>query len=89
MISLWVYVDSVTCQGALSNIDLSIKILFQVAAKKLTLKNVTDYIVDIISKRAKDNYNYGVILIPEGLIDFIPEVAITLYEKSYFNCLST
>ncbi|XP_027330620.1 pyrophosphate--fructose 6-phosphate 1-phosphotransferase subunit beta [Abrus precatorius] len=46
----------------------------EVAAKKLTLKNVTDYIVDIISKRAEVNYNYGVILIPEGLIDFIPEV---------------
>ncbi|XP_027919803.1 pyrophosphate--fructose 6-phosphate 1-phosphotransferase subunit beta-like [Vigna unguiculata] len=46
----------------------------EVAAKKMTLKDVTDYIVDIISKRAEDNYNYGVILIPEGLIDFIPEV---------------
>lgn len=46
----------------------------EVAAKKLTLKNVTDYMVDIISKRAEDNYNYGVILIPEGLIDFIPEI---------------
>lgn len=46
----------------------------EVAAKKQTLKNVTDYIVDIICKRAELGYNYGVILIPEGLIDFIPEV---------------
>ncbi|KAL4628269.1 hypothetical protein ACB092_05G225000 [Castanea dentata] len=46
----------------------------EVAAKKLTLKNVTDYIVDVISKRSGLGYNYGVILIPEGLIDFIPEV---------------
>ncbi|XP_022723720.1 pyrophosphate--fructose 6-phosphate 1-phosphotransferase subunit beta isoform X2 [Durio zibethinus] len=46
----------------------------EVAAKKLTLKNVTDYIVDVICKRAELDYNYGVILIPEGLIDFIPEV---------------
>ncbi|KAI4353060.1 hypothetical protein L6164_002037 [Bauhinia variegata] len=46
----------------------------EVAAKKLTLKDVTDYIVDVIVKRAAVNYNYGVILIPEGLIDFIPEV---------------
>uniref|UniRef100_A0A803NZH4 Pyrophosphate--fructose 6-phosphate 1-phosphotransferase subunit beta n=1 Tax=Cannabis sativa TaxID=3483 RepID=A0A803NZH4_CANSA len=38
----------------------------EVAEKKLTLKNVTDYIVDIISKRAELGYNYGVILIPEG-----------------------
>ncbi|KAK3188534.1 hypothetical protein Dsin_028095 [Dipteronia sinensis] len=46
----------------------------EVAAKKQTLKNVTDYIVDVISKRAEIGFNYGVILIPEGLIDFIPEV---------------
>ncbi|XP_052291257.1 pyrophosphate--fructose 6-phosphate 1-phosphotransferase subunit beta 1-like [Citrus sinensis] len=46
----------------------------EVAAKKQTLKNVTDYITDIICKRSEAGYNYGVILIPEGLIDFIPEV---------------
>lgn len=46
----------------------------QVYAKKQTLKNVTDYMVDVICKRAECGYNYGVILIPEGLIDFIPEV---------------
>ncbi|KAL3627431.1 hypothetical protein CASFOL_028794 [Castilleja foliolosa] len=46
----------------------------EVAEKKQTLKNVTDYIADVISKRAEVGYNYGVILIPEGLIDFIPEV---------------
>ncbi|KAF7811212.1 pyrophosphate--fructose 6-phosphate 1-phosphotransferase subunit beta [Senna tora] len=46
----------------------------EVAATKKTLKNVTDYIVNIICKRSEANYNYGVILIPEGLIDFIPEV---------------
>ncbi|CAL2251207.1 unnamed protein product [Prunus armeniaca] len=46
----------------------------EVAAKKQTLKNVTDYIVNIVLKRADLGYNYGVILIPEGLIDFIPEV---------------
>ncbi|XP_057544838.1 pyrophosphate--fructose 6-phosphate 1-phosphotransferase subunit beta [Amaranthus tricolor] len=46
----------------------------EVYAKKQTLKNVTDYMVDIICRRAELGYNYGVILIPEGLIDFIPEV---------------
>ena len=46
----------------------------QVAEKKQTLKNVTDYMTDIVCKRAELGYNYGVILIPEGLIDFIPEV---------------
>ncbi|CAH8391545.1 unnamed protein product [Eruca vesicaria subsp. sativa] len=46
----------------------------EVSAQKQTLKNVTDYMVDVICKRADLGYNYGVILIPEGLIDFIPEV---------------
>ncbi|KFK30957.1 hypothetical protein AALP_AA6G049400 [Arabis alpina] len=46
----------------------------EVFEKKLTLKNVTDYIVNVICKRAENGYNYGVILVPEGLIDFIPEV---------------
>lgn len=46
----------------------------EVAAKKQTLKIVTNYITDVICQRAELGYNYGVILIPEGLIDFIPEV---------------
>lgn len=54
-------------------------IFLQVAAKKQTLKNVTDYIVNIILKRADLGYNYGVILIPEGLIDFIPEVVFLIF----------
>lgn len=54
----------------------------QVAEKKQTLKNVTDYIVNIILKRADFDYNYGVILIPEGLIDFIPEVLFLIFDYS-------
>ncbi|XP_010546562.1 PREDICTED: pyrophosphate--fructose 6-phosphate 1-phosphotransferase subunit beta 1-like [Tarenaya hassleriana] len=46
----------------------------EVYSQKQTLKDVTDYIVNVICKRAELGYNYGVILIPEGLIDFIPEV---------------
>lgn len=46
----------------------------EVAAQKQTMKNVTDYIANIILKRADAGYNYGIILILEGLIDFIPEV---------------
>ncbi|KAJ3694885.1 hypothetical protein LUZ60_000262 [Juncus effusus] len=52
----------------------------EVATQKQTLKNVTDRITDIICKRAESGYNYGVILIPEGLIDFIPEVQTLIAE---------
>lgn len=55
--------------------------VFQVASQKQTLRNVTDYITDVICKRAKTGYNYGVILIPEGLIDFIPEVFLSAYSS--------
>ncbi|KHG16419.1 Pyrophosphate--fructose 6-phosphate 1-phosphotransferase subunit beta [Gossypium arboreum] len=61
----------------------------EVAAKKLTLKNVTDYMVDVICKRAELGYNYGVILIPEGLIDFIPEVAKIETEKMLIQMVET
>ncbi|MCO5602794.1 hypothetical protein L7F22_056932 [Adiantum nelumboides] len=46
----------------------------EVACFKQTLKQVTEFITDVIVKRAERGKNYGVILIPEGLIDFIPEV---------------
>ncbi|RID52053.1 hypothetical protein BRARA_H02679 [Brassica rapa] len=52
----------------------------EVSAQKQTLKNVTDYMVDVICKRSELGYNYGVILIPEGLIDFIPEVQVLIAE---------
>lgn len=65
--------------------------MLQVSAQKLTLKNVTSYITDIICKRAELGYNYGVILIPEGLIDFIPEVLIHSFFplNVCYNSLST
>lgn len=39
-----------------------------------TLQDVTDDIVKMIVRRAELGKDYGVILIPEGLIEFIPEV---------------
>ncbi|KAI4311957.1 hypothetical protein MLD38_036818 [Melastoma candidum] len=42
-----------------------------IAARKSTLKTVTDYIVDVICKRSISGYNYGVILIPEELNEIL------------------
>lgn len=36
---------------------------------------MTNYVADIIQARADRGKNYGVILIPEGLIEFIPEMS--------------
>jgi pyrophosphate--fructose-6-phosphate 1-phosphotransferase len=46
----------------------------QILAKQLTLSNIVDNIVNIIIKRSKLNKNFGVVLVPEGLIEFIPEI---------------
>lgn len=46
----------------------------EVLAKKMTLKQIIDYLADIIVARAKQGKNFGVVLVPEGLIEFIPEM---------------
>jgi len=52
----------------------------EVAAKKQTLKQISDNIADIIAKRAEEGKDYGLVLLPEGLIEFIPEVHVLLEE---------
>ncbi|MDD2404320.1 MAG: diphosphate--fructose-6-phosphate 1-phosphotransferase [Lentisphaerae bacterium] len=46
----------------------------EVAAKKMTLSQIVEYMAGIIAARAANGMNFGVALIPEGLIEFIPEV---------------
>ena len=46
----------------------------EVLAKKMTLKQIIDYLAGIIVARAKQGKNFGVVLVPEGLIEFIPEM---------------
>lgn len=52
----------------------------EVEKKNQTLADVTKDILNMIIKRSKINKNYGVILIPEGLIEFIPEISILIKE---------
>jgi len=44
----------------------------EVEAKNMTLNDIVDYIVNVIVQRANHGLNYGTVLIPEGLIEFIP-----------------
>lgn len=44
----------------------------EVEAKNQSLNDVVDYICDIVVKRAANGMNFGTVLIPEGLIEFIP-----------------
>ncbi len=54
----------------------------EVAAKKMTLSQVAELVADVVCKRADKGLNYGVILIPEGLIEFIPEIGELIAELS-------
>ncbi|HBU70380.1 MAG TPA: diphosphate--fructose-6-phosphate 1-phosphotransferase [Elusimicrobia bacterium] len=46
----------------------------EILAKKMTLSSVVDNIVGVIAERAELGKNFGVALVPEGLIEFIPEM---------------
>jgi len=52
----------------------------EVAAKEQTLQEIVDDIVDVVVARSKKGNNFGVIVIPEGLIEFIPEMGILIRE---------
>lgn len=44
----------------------------EVEAKNQTLDDIVTYIAEIVAKRATNGNNFGTVLIPEGLIEFIP-----------------
>ena len=46
----------------------------------MTLENITHYLADIICERSARGKNYGVFLVPEGLIEFIPEMNVLISE---------
>ncbi len=46
----------------------------EVEAKKQSLESIVDYIANIVAERGNAGKNFGVALIPEGLIEFIPEM---------------
>lgn len=52
----------------------------EVAARKQNLSSITEEIVSVILQRAAAGKNYGVILVPEGLIEFVPEMNMLLKE---------
>ena len=52
----------------------------EVAAKKMTMDEIVNYLADIVAARAAKGLNFGVILIPEGLIEFVPEIKVLIAE---------
>jgi 6-phosphofructokinase len=56
----------------------------EVATQKMTLFDITKQICDVIQARSEDGKNHGVILLPEGLIENIPEIH-ALLQVLYLN----
>ncbi len=68
----------------------------EVEANNLTLNDIVEQIVSVIVERAGKGLNFGTILIPEGLIEFIPamkkliaELNDLLAHNDDFNALET
>ncbi len=52
----------------------------EVAAKKMTLGQIVDEMAVVVAARAAAGMNFGVALIPEGLIEFVPEIKVLIAE---------
>ena len=52
----------------------------EVAAKKMSLSQIADYIADSVEKRAANGMNFGVAIIPEGVVEFVPEFSALIAE---------
>ena len=46
----------------------------EVEAKQMSLDSIVNYMSDIIARRANEGKNFGIAIVPEGLIEFIPEM---------------
>ena len=52
----------------------------EVAEKKMSLSQIADYIADSVAERAAKGMNFGVAIIPEGVVEFVPEFSVLIQE---------
>lgn len=52
----------------------------EVEAKQMSLQQIVDQITDVVVKRSNNGENFGIALVPEGLIEFIPEMKTLIAE---------
>jgi len=50
----------------------------EVAAKKMSLSQITNYIADSVATRGNNGENFGVAIIPEGIVEFVPEFSMLI-----------
>ena len=52
----------------------------EVAEKKMSLSSIANYIADSVCARAERGLNFGVAIIPEGVVEFVPEFKTLISE---------
>ncbi|MBE6977375.1 MAG: diphosphate--fructose-6-phosphate 1-phosphotransferase [Ruminococcaceae bacterium] len=52
----------------------------EVAEKKMSLAQVADMIADSVAARAANGMNFGIAIIPEGIVEFVPEFSVLIAE---------
>ena len=52
----------------------------EIESKDQTLNDIVEYIAGVVTYRAEQGNNFGVVLIPEGLIEFIPAIGRLIQE---------
>ncbi|MBQ0001657.1 MAG: diphosphate--fructose-6-phosphate 1-phosphotransferase [Clostridiales bacterium] len=52
----------------------------EVAEKKMSLAQIASQIADAVEKRAANGNNFGVAIIPEGIVEFVPEFSVLIAE---------
>lgn len=72
--------SKITLEVALQTKPAVALISEEIAEKNLSLDDIVDSIVTVITERRLKGLNHGVLLIPEGLVEFIPEMR-TLIEE--------
>lgn len=68
----------------------------EVEAKNQSLDDIVTYIAGVVAKRAEEGNNFGTVLIPEGLIEFVPAMRsliaelndLLAHEGDAYNALS-
>ena len=70
----------------------------EVEEKKMSLSDIADYIADSVEARSNNGMNFGVAIIPEGVVEFVPEFSVLIKEinellagskADEFNALAT
>ena len=52
----------------------------EVKEKKMSLSQIANYIADSVEARANKGWNFGVAIIPEGVVEFVPEFSVLIHE---------